>query len=70
MNDHNTRGLLMFDFDGVIADSLNVLVMHEAHAAGVRAIAVLWGWHGEERLLPGLPDRLLHSPADLLALCT
>ena len=44
--------------------------MHEAHAAGVRAVAALWGWHGEARLLPGHPDRLLHAPAELLALCT
>jgi phosphoglycolate phosphatase-like HAD superfamily hydrolase len=43
--------------------------MNEAHAAGVGAAAALWGWHAEERLRRGRPDRLLRSPEDLRSLC-
>lgn len=43
--------------------------MDEAHAAGVQAVAVLWGWHNATRLRQGCPDHLLHSPTDLLSLC-
>lgn len=42
--------------------------MDEAHAAGVRAAAALWGWHAEQRLLRGKPDCLLRTPDDLLTL--
>jgi phosphoglycolate phosphatase len=40
----------------------------EGKAAGVRTIAVGWGWHSEEHLLEASPDRLARTPADLLDL--
>jgi phosphoglycolate phosphatase len=42
--------------------------MDEAHAAGATAVAACWGWHGEERLLLGRPERLLRRPAELVDL--
>jgi phosphoglycolate phosphatase len=42
--------------------------MVEARAAGVRAVAVTWGWHSRERLLAARPERLVETPEGLLAL--
>jgi phosphoglycolate phosphatase len=42
--------------------------MDEARRAGVRSVAVTWGWHSAERLAEAAPDRLVHEPADLVEL--
>ncbi|MHB8910804.1 MAG: HAD family hydrolase [Syntrophales bacterium] len=39
----------------------------EARAAGVRSVAVTWGWHGRERLAAAHPDFLVDAPEGLLA---
>jgi phosphoglycolate phosphatase len=38
----------------------------EARAAGVRTVAVTWGWHSRERLAAAHPDFLVDRPEDLL----
>ena len=38
----------------------------EARAAGVRSVAVTWGWHSRERLLAAQPDFLVDTPEGLL----
>ncbi|MCX5837210.1 MAG: HAD family hydrolase [Deltaproteobacteria bacterium] len=38
----------------------------EARAAGVRTVAVTWGWHSRERLVAARPDVLVETPEDLL----
>lgn len=40
----------------------------EARAAGVRSVAVTWGWHGRERLAAAGPDFLVDTPEELLAI--
>ncbi len=40
----------------------------EARQAGVRSIAVTWGWGDRERLLAAQPDIVAETPEDLLAL--
>jgi len=40
----------------------------EAKKAGVRTVAVTWGWHTGERLQLANPDFLLDSPEELLTL--
>lgn len=42
--------------------------IREAKAAGVRAVAVTWGWHGRERLLAAEPDVVVDAPEGLLTL--
>jgi len=39
----------------------------EARAAGVRTVAVTWGWHSRERLIAAHPDFLVDRPEDLLS---
>jgi phosphoglycolate phosphatase len=39
----------------------------EARAAGVRTVAVTWGWHSRERLAAAHPDFLVAKPQDLLS---
>ncbi len=39
----------------------------EARAAGVRTVAVTWGWHDRKRLEAVNPDFLVDTPAGLLA---
>ena len=39
----------------------------EARAAGVRSVAVTWGWHSRERLAAAHPDFLVDTPEGLLA---
>ena len=62
----------MFDCDGAepeqwyVGDTVADIV--EGKAAGVRTIAVGWGWHDAERLLGASPDYLAQTPADLLEL--
>lgn len=38
----------------------------EARLAGVKTVAVTWGWHNKERLETACPDYLIESPHDLL----
>jgi phosphoglycolate phosphatase len=40
----------------------------EARAAGVRSVAVTWGWHSRERLVAAGPDFLVDTPEELLAI--
>ena len=49
-----------------VGDTVGDIV--EGNAAGVRTVAVGWGWHEAERLLEARPDRLACRPADLLDL--
>ncbi len=39
----------------------------EARAAGVRTVAVTWGWHSRERLAAAHPDFLVDTPEGLLS---
>lgn len=41
--------------------------IREARNAGVRAIAVTWGWHTRERIMAAHPDFMAERPEDLLA---
>lgn len=40
----------------------------EARAAGVKSVAVTWGWHSRERLAAAGPDFLVDTPEELLAI--
>jgi phosphoglycolate phosphatase len=40
----------------------------EARAAGVRSVAVTWGWHSRERLVGVRPDFLVDAPEGLLSI--
>jgi phosphoglycolate phosphatase len=42
----------------------------EARAAGVRSVAVTWGWHSRERLVAVRPDFLIDTPDGLLSIDT
>ena len=42
--------------------------VREAREAGVKTVAVTWGWHPRERLERARPDVIIETPADLLAL--
>ncbi len=42
--------------------------IREARAAGIRAVAVTWGWHSRERLAAASPDFLFDGPEKLLEL--
>lgn len=42
--------------------------IQEARAAGVRAVAVTWGWHSRERLAAAGPDFLIDRPEELLSI--
>ena len=42
--------------------------IREARAAGVRAVAVTWGWHSRDRLAAAGPDFLVDAPEGLLAI--
>ena len=41
--------------------------IREAKTAGVRTVAVAWGWHSRERLLAAQPEFVVDKPEDLLA---
>ncbi|HNU86249.1 MAG: HAD family hydrolase [Pseudomonadota bacterium] len=43
--------------------------VREAREAGVRTVAVTWGWHPRERLERACPDVLIDKPEDLLRFC-
>ncbi len=47
-----------------IGDTVGDIV--EARAAGVRTVAVTWGWHSRERLAAAHPDFLVDTPESLL----
>jgi phosphoglycolate phosphatase len=40
----------------------------EARAAGVRSVAVTWGWHDRERLVAVHPDFVIDTPEGLLSI--
>jgi phosphoglycolate phosphatase-like HAD superfamily hydrolase len=42
--------------------------IREAREAGVKAVAVTWGWHPRERLERARPDAMIEQPEDLLRL--
>jgi phosphoglycolate phosphatase len=42
--------------------------IREARDAGIRTVAVTWGWHSRERLAAAHPDRLIDVPEKLLTL--
>lgn len=42
--------------------------IREAKTAGVRTVAVTWGWHSREQLAQALPDCFIDQPEDLLKL--
>jgi len=42
--------------------------IREANRAGVRSVAVTWGWHDEERLRAAGPDYIVKTPAELIKL--
>ena len=42
--------------------------IREAREAGVKTVAVTWGWHPRERLERARPDVIISTPEDLLAL--
>ena len=46
-----------------IGDTVGDII--EGRAAGVRTIAVAWGWHDPQRLLRAQPDALAQSPSSL-----
>ena len=58
----NHRGATPFYIGDTKGDML------EAHAAGVRTVAVTWGWHNERLLSEGQPDYIVRSIADLKGL--
>lgn len=48
----------------IIGDS--TMDIETAHNAGMKSIAVTWGFHDRERLLAAGPDQLVNAPGDLL----
>jgi len=40
----------------------------EARLAGVKTVAVTWGWHSKEKLETASPDYLIEAPNDLLTI--
>jgi phosphoglycolate phosphatase len=40
----------------------------EARAAGVRSVAVTWGWHDRDRLVSVYPDFVIDTPEELLCI--
>lgn len=42
----------------------------EARAAGVRSVAVTWGWHDRERLVAVCPDFVVDTPEGLLSIAS
>ena len=42
--------------------------VREAREAGVKTVAVTWGWHPRKRLQRARPDAMIETPEDLLAL--
>jgi len=42
--------------------------VREAKTAGIRTVAVTWGWHSRERLAAARPDYLVDEPEELLGI--
>lgn len=42
--------------------------MVEGRLAGVKTVAVAWGWHSEAKLREGKPDFFVHAPQDIVKL--
>lgn len=42
--------------------------VREANRAGVRSVAVTWGWHDEVRLKAADPDYIVRTPRELMSL--
>jgi len=42
--------------------------VREAREAGVKTVAVTWGWHPRKRLERARPDTMIETPEDLLSL--
>lgn len=42
--------------------------VREAKTAGIRTIAVTWGWHSRKRLLQASPDYIIDNPSELLSI--
>ena len=42
--------------------------IREARSAGVRTVAVSWGWHSRDRLAAVRPDYMVDHPSDLLGI--
>jgi len=42
--------------------------IREGRRAGVKTVAVTWGWHTEQRLRRASPDYLVHNPEELVHL--
>jgi len=40
--------------------------VREGRAAGVRTVAVTWGWHSREKLAAAGPEFLVDNPVELL----
>ncbi len=40
----------------------------EAKAAGVKSVAVTWGWHSKDRISKENPDHIIETPEELLLL--
>ena len=59
------KNLILFDYDGVIADSLqhNVKIAREC----VKSIAVSWGFQEKAQLLSRQPDLVVNSPGEIEA---
>ncbi len=49
-----------------VSDTLGDI--REAHLAGIKTIAVLWGWHNSEILQKGSPHYIVSTPKELLAI--
>ncbi len=49
-----------------VGDTVGDIV--EARRAGVRTLAVTWGWHDEAQLVAAAPDRIARRPEELLDL--
>lgn len=49
-----------------IGDTLGDVI--EGRKAGVKTIAVTWGWHDENRLKKGKPDYIIRNPKELINL--
>jgi phosphoglycolate phosphatase len=54
--------------DWYVGDTVGDII--EARLAGVRSIAVTWGWHSADRLLAASPDYVAQTPSQLVEIVT
>ena len=64
----HVRGSLGFSAEETIMVGDTLGDVHMAKRAGVRSIAVLWGYQGRATLSEEAPDHFIESPKDLLTL--